>query len=124
MVGQIRISEALGRIASKTTSAPDAVAILIKGLDSADVWVRLGAAKALGSFGEDAVGAIPRLRMLSHDSVKELRDVAQRRWRRSKRRQSAPQPPDHERPDAHVGPTGAVELGTSFGSNGSWIGAP
>ncbi len=76
MIGQIRISEALGLIAPKTASAPEAITILMKALDSADVWVRLGSAQALGSFGNDAAGAIPRLRILSQDSVKELRDVA------------------------------------------------
>jgi HEAT repeat protein len=76
VIGQIQIPDALGRIAPKTASANDAIAILIQALDSGDVWVRLGAAKALGSFGEDAAAAVPRLRALSRNSVQDLRDAA------------------------------------------------
>lgn len=76
VIGQISIPYALGRIAPKTASAADAVAISLRALDSGDVWVRLGAAQALGSFGEDAAEAIPRLRILEQDPVKDLRVAA------------------------------------------------
>jgi HEAT repeat protein len=76
MIGQITISRSLGLIAPKTASAPDAIAILTKALDSGDVWVRLGSAQALGSFGADAAGAIPKLRALTQDSRQDVRDAA------------------------------------------------
>jgi HEAT repeat protein len=75
MIGQSAISQALGQIAPKTASAPAAIAILTKGLDSDDVWVRVGSASALGRFGGDAAGAIPKLRALSQDAPRELRDA-------------------------------------------------
>ena len=70
------ISYVIGRIAPQSASAPDAVAILVRALDSGDEWVRLGAVQALGSFGEDAAEAIPKLRTLEQDRAKSVRVAA------------------------------------------------
>jgi HEAT repeat protein len=58
------IPAALARIAANSAMAADAVAVLIRALDSADDHFRLGAVEALGDFGADAAAAIPRLRAL------------------------------------------------------------
>ena len=70
------ISDAIGRIAPKSASAADAIAILIRALDSRDEWVRRGAAEALGNFGEDAAPAMSKLRTLEHDPAKDVRVAA------------------------------------------------
>jgi len=75
-IGQSAIAAALGRIAPKSASAPGAVAILIRALDAKGWSVRLGAVQALGNFGRDAAGAIPRLGAVKQDSVKDVRDAA------------------------------------------------
>jgi hypothetical protein len=61
---------------SDTARAPDAIAILVRALDSGDEWVRRGAVQALGSFGEDAAAAIPKLRTLEQDPAKVVRAAA------------------------------------------------
>jgi HEAT repeat protein len=75
-IGQIRIPSALARIAPGSRSAPEALAILVRALDSGDVSVRLGAAQAVGRFGRDATRAIPKLRTLERDPVQDVRDAA------------------------------------------------
>ncbi len=76
VIGQMSISDAIGRIAPKSASAADAIAILIRALDSGDEWVRRGAVEALGNFGEDAAPALPKLRTLEQDPAKEVRIAA------------------------------------------------
>ena len=76
VIGQMSISDAIGRIAPKSESAPDAIAIMVRALDSGDEWVRRGAVQALGSFGEDAAAAIPKLRTLERDPAKDVRVAA------------------------------------------------
>jgi HEAT repeat protein len=61
------IPRALGRIAPNTAAAPDAVAALIRALDSNDMTVRMGAVDALGHFGKDGAAAIPKLQSLEND---------------------------------------------------------
>jgi HEAT repeat protein len=75
-IDQIARSKALARIAPKSGSAPAAVAILARALDSQDWQVRVGAALSLRSFGADAAVAIPRLSALKQDPVPEIRDAA------------------------------------------------
>ena len=41
-----------------------------------DEWVRRGAVEALGSFGEDAAPAMPKLRTLEQDPTKDVRIAA------------------------------------------------
>jgi len=76
IIGQMSISDAIGRIAPKSARAPHAITILVRALDSGDEWVRRGAALALGSFGEDAAAAIPKLRTLEQDPAKDVRAAA------------------------------------------------
>jgi hypothetical protein len=76
VIDQIAIPEALGRIAPKSASAPAAIAILIRALDSQDWSVRVGAVLSLRNFGADAAGAVPRLRALKQDPAREIRDAA------------------------------------------------
>jgi HEAT repeat protein len=59
-----------------STLARDAVAILIRALDSKDNSVRLAALCALGRFGDDAIGAIKRLRALEQDPVPQVANAA------------------------------------------------
>jgi HEAT repeat protein len=66
-MAQTAIPAALGRIAPNSAVAPDAVAVLIRGLDSTDVQVRQGAVEALGHFGTDSSAAVPRLRAIRDD---------------------------------------------------------
>ena len=60
----------------KSASAPDAIAILVRALDSGDEWVRRGAIEALGNFGKDAAAALPKLRTLERDLAKDVRVAA------------------------------------------------
>jgi HEAT repeat protein len=76
VIGQMSISDAIGWIAAKSTSAPDAIAILVRALESGDEWIRRGAVEALGRFGEDAAAAIPKLRSLEQDPAKDVRVAA------------------------------------------------
>jgi len=76
LIGQNEIATALGRIAPKSALATGAVAILIRGLDSNDSWVRNGAAQALGHFGDGATLAMPRLRDLEKDAQPYVRTAA------------------------------------------------
>jgi HEAT repeat protein len=64
---QVAIPMALGRIAPNSAAAPNAVAVLIRALDSKDPSVRLGAVEALGHFGTAAAAAIPKLRALQEE---------------------------------------------------------
>jgi HEAT repeat protein len=75
-MAQTAIPAALGRIAPNSAAAPDAVAILIRALDSKGNSFRLGAVEALGHFGTDAAAAIARLRALAEDSDRSIRDAA------------------------------------------------
>jgi HEAT repeat protein len=68
-LGQVEISRSLGLIAADTASAPAAVAILLRGLDSEDTMVRWGAVQALGKFGSEAVPAVPKLRAIVMSDV-------------------------------------------------------
>jgi len=61
-LGQNEVAKAIGQIAPHSASAPRAVVILIRALDSSDSSVRHGAVEALGKFGDDAAGAVPKLR--------------------------------------------------------------
>jgi HEAT repeat protein len=63
-MGHTTFPAALGRIAPHTAAAPDAVAALIRALDSNDSPFYLGAVEALGQFGKDGTPAIPRLQAL------------------------------------------------------------
>jgi HEAT repeat protein len=76
VIDQMSISDAIGRIAPKSASAPDAVAILVRALNSGNEWVRRGAVQALGSFGEDGAAAIPKLRILELDPARDVRVAA------------------------------------------------
>jgi HEAT repeat protein len=77
VIGQMAVPEALGRVAPGSSRAPDAVAILMRALDSSDRWIRRGAVRALGQFGKAAAPAIPRLQALRDDPDSGLReDVA------------------------------------------------
>ncbi len=75
-IGQSAIAAAIGQIAPNSESAPQAVAILMRALDSKEWSVRDAAARALGNFGKGASAALPRLRGLEHDSEKNVRDTA------------------------------------------------
>ncbi len=76
VIGQMSISDAIGRIAPKSPSASDAIAILVRALDSGDEWVRRGAIQALGNFGKDAAAVLPKLRTLERDPAKDVRIAA------------------------------------------------
>jgi HEAT repeat protein len=75
-VGNRDISNALGRLAPRSPYAQKAVAILIGSLDSKTPWVRSAAAQALGAFGKEAAGAVPKLRRLREGSDKLSTDAA------------------------------------------------
>jgi HEAT repeats len=75
-MGQMTLPAALGRIAPHSAVAPDAVAALIRALDSNDSPFYLGAAEALGQFGNDATPAISRLQGLSQHQGPSLREAA------------------------------------------------
>ena len=61
-IGQSAIARAIGQIAPNTKSAPEAVAILTRALDSDDWSVRDAAARAIGNFGQDGAVARPTSR--------------------------------------------------------------
>jgi hypothetical protein len=73
-MAETTIPAAFGRIAPHSAAAPDAVAALIRGLDSK--YFRLGAAAALGHFGTDASAAIPKLPVLQKDFDRAIHDAA------------------------------------------------
>jgi HEAT repeat protein len=75
-IGQSAIAVALGRIAPGSASAPDAVAILMRALDSKGWPVRLCAVQALGHFGRDAAPAVRKLGDLNKDSESSVRVAA------------------------------------------------
>jgi HEAT repeat protein len=60
-IGQIEIANAIGRIAPHSTSAPRAVAVLVRALDSKDWSIQRGAIDALAKFGPEAAGATSKL---------------------------------------------------------------
>ena len=55
---------------------PDAVAVLIRGLDEQNRSNRLQALEALGHFGTDAAAAVPKLQSLQTDRDASIRDAA------------------------------------------------
>jgi HEAT repeat protein len=75
-MAQPTIPEALGRIAPNSAVAPDAVAALIRVLDSKNYPFHLGAVEALGHFGTDASAAIPRLRALQQSPDQSVHNAA------------------------------------------------
>jgi HEAT repeat protein len=77
-LAQFAIPSALGRIAPNSPVAPDAVAALVRALDSKNQSIRNGAVEALGQFGKDAAAAIPKLRALQDDPDTFMRSVAAR----------------------------------------------
>jgi hypothetical protein len=76
VIGQSAISDALGKVAASLPCAPAAVAILVRGIDSKDPWVRRGSAMALGRFGRAASAAVPRLKALREDADPNVREAA------------------------------------------------
>jgi HEAT repeat protein len=73
-LSQAAIPVALGRIAPNSPAARDAVAVLIRVLDTQDPSDRLVAAEALGHFGTDASAAVPKLRALQEE-YRSIRDL-------------------------------------------------
>ena len=78
VIGQNTIPKALGQLAPQSPRASGAISILTRALDSADKWVRMGAIDALANFGRDAAGAVPRLRDLKQDPVREVQESARK----------------------------------------------
>jgi HEAT repeat protein len=76
MNGQMEISDALGKVARSLPSAGDAIAILVRGLDSKDPLVQQGSARALGQFGAAAAPAVPRLKALAMASDPHVKEAA------------------------------------------------
>jgi HEAT repeat protein len=77
-LGQSAIALALGRLGPHSEAPADSIAILTRGLDSKQTWVRLGAAAALGNFGRDAAAAIPKLRELEQSPDRDLQNAAKK----------------------------------------------
>jgi HEAT repeat protein len=71
-----RIPEALGQIAPNSPAAPEVVAVLIRALEEKDASMWEGAARALGQFGKDAAGAVPRLRAFLSSTRTPLGEAA------------------------------------------------
>ena len=63
---------ALGRLGPHSTAAAESVAILNRGLDSKDTWIRIAAADSLGNFGPDAATVLPKLRELERSPIHDL----------------------------------------------------
>jgi HEAT repeat protein len=74
VIGQIALPAALGRVGPGSARAADAIAILIRALDSSDPWIHPGAVRALGQFVRAAAPAIPRLKALRAAPDSRLRD--------------------------------------------------
>ncbi len=75
-LGQSAVAMALGQLGPQSTAAAESIAILTKGLDSNDTWVRIAAALALGKFGPDAAAAVPKLRELERSPIRDLQNAA------------------------------------------------
>ncbi len=75
-LGQSAVAMALGQLGPQSTAAAESIAILTKGLDSNDTWVRIAAAMALGKFGPDAAAAVPKLRDLERSPIPDLQNAA------------------------------------------------
>jgi HEAT repeat protein len=67
---------ALGKIAPETPSANQALAALMAAVDSQYSPLRSAAIQAVGLFGSKAGAAIPKLRALSDDGDRQVKDAA------------------------------------------------
>ena len=75
-LGQSAVAMALGRLGPHSTAAAESVAILNRGLDSKDTWIRIAAADSLGNFGPDAATVLPKLRELERSPIHDLQNAA------------------------------------------------
>lgn len=74
--GEAEAARALGKIAPGTPMADKAVTTLLAVLNSDASFCRTAAIEALARFGPKAASAIPRIRALTEDKDKEVRDAA------------------------------------------------